>query len=135
MRVPTVLIPYPAATDNHQFYNAQAYVERGAACLLEQKHATPEKLAHLILGLSRSPAARAKMQSALAQWHTPRAAEEIAKAMLVGFERPEFAEMEPMTGREPGPSSSPKPILAGRGDTVDGGLRRTDVSQGRVVAA
>ena len=82
MRVPAVLVPYPAATDNHQFYNAQAYVKTGAACLLEQKDATPEKLAHLILDLIGSPAVREKMQIALAKWHTPRAAEEIAEAML-----------------------------------------------------
>jgi UDP-N-acetylglucosamine--N-acetylmuramyl-(pentapeptide) pyrophosphoryl-undecaprenol N-acetylglucosamine transferase len=135
MRVSAVLVPYPAATDNHQFYNAQAYVERGAACLLEQKHATPEKLAHLILGLSRSSVAREKMQSALAQWHTPRAAEEIARAMLVRFERPEFAGMESMTGGESGASSSSKPFPAGRGNTADGGLRRTDVNQKRAVTA
>ncbi len=35
MRVPAVLVPYPAATDNHQYYNALAFEKTGAACLLE----------------------------------------------------------------------------------------------------
>jgi UDP-N-acetylglucosamine--N-acetylmuramyl-(pentapeptide) pyrophosphoryl-undecaprenol N-acetylglucosamine transferase len=40
MRVPAILIPYPSATDNHQFHNARAFVERGAARMLGAKRAT-----------------------------------------------------------------------------------------------
>src|ERR1035438_3995945 len=83
MRVPAVLVPYPAATDNHQFYNARAFEATGAARLLEQKSATPETLAQLMLELIEKPSVREKMGSALAQWHAPRAAEQIAEAMLV----------------------------------------------------
>jgi UDP-N-acetylglucosamine--N-acetylmuramyl-(pentapeptide) pyrophosphoryl-undecaprenol N-acetylglucosamine transferase len=82
MRVPSVLVPYPAATDNHQFFNAQAFQETGAAHLLEQKNSTPEKFAELLLDLVTNAAAREKMQSALAQWHAPQAAEQIAETML-----------------------------------------------------
>jgi UDP-N-acetylglucosamine--N-acetylmuramyl-(pentapeptide) pyrophosphoryl-undecaprenol N-acetylglucosamine transferase len=83
MRVPAVLVPYPPATDNHQFHNARAFEATGAARLLEQKTATPEMLVQLVLDLLEKPAVREKMQSALARWHTPRAAEQIAEAMLV----------------------------------------------------
>ena len=83
MRVPAVLVPYPAATDNHQFYNARAFEATGAACLLEQKSATPETLAQLLLDLIEKPAAHERMRSALAQWHAPHAAEQIADAMLL----------------------------------------------------
>jgi len=87
MRVPAVLVPYPAAMDNHQFHNARAIEAAGAACLLEQESATPELLAQLLSDLVEKPAVREKMQSALTQWHAPQAAEKIAAAMLlaVGF--------------------------------------------------
>ena len=45
MRLPSLLVPFPAAADNHQFFNAQAFEATGAARLLEQKNATPEKVA------------------------------------------------------------------------------------------
>jgi UDP-N-acetylglucosamine--N-acetylmuramyl-(pentapeptide) pyrophosphoryl-undecaprenol N-acetylglucosamine transferase len=83
MRVPAVLVPYPAATDNHQFYNARAFEATGAARLLEQKSATAETLVQLLLDLVEKPAVHEKMRSALAQWHAPHAAEQIAEAMLV----------------------------------------------------
>jgi UDP-N-acetylglucosamine--N-acetylmuramyl-(pentapeptide) pyrophosphoryl-undecaprenol N-acetylglucosamine transferase len=83
MRVPAVLVPYPAATDNHQFHNARAFEATGAARLLEQKSATPETLAQLLLELIEKPSVHEKMRSALAQWHAPHAAEQIAEAMLV----------------------------------------------------
>jgi len=82
MRLPSLLVPYPTAADNHQFYNAQAFEATGAARLLEQKNATPEKVAALLCELIEDPAARAKIQAALAQWHAPRAAEQIAESIL-----------------------------------------------------
>ena len=82
MRVPSILVPFPAATDNHQFFNAQAFQETGAAHLLEQKNSTPETFTDLILDLVTNAIAREKMQSALAKWHAPQAAEQIAETML-----------------------------------------------------
>jgi UDP-N-acetylglucosamine--N-acetylmuramyl-(pentapeptide) pyrophosphoryl-undecaprenol N-acetylglucosamine transferase len=86
MRLPAVLIPYPAAMDNHQFHNARAFEQTGAAHLFEEKGATPEALAKLILELVKSEAAREKMRLALAGWHAPNAAEQIAQAMLQSLE-------------------------------------------------
>ncbi len=82
MRLPSVLIPYPAATDNHQFYNARALEETGASCLLEQKSATPEALAGLLTELLENSAAQAAMREALGRWECPRAASEIARIIL-----------------------------------------------------
>jgi UDP-N-acetylglucosamine--N-acetylmuramyl-(pentapeptide) pyrophosphoryl-undecaprenol N-acetylglucosamine transferase len=82
MRLPSLLVPFPAAADNHQFYNAQAFAATGAARLLEQKNATPEKVAPLLRELVEDSAGRAAMQAALAQWHAPKAAEQIAGIML-----------------------------------------------------
>ena len=88
MRVPAVLVPYPAAKDNHQFHNARALEATGAARLLEQQSATPETLARLLGDLVDQPMVREKVQSALAQWHTPQAAQRIADVILeaVGVE-------------------------------------------------
>ena len=83
MRLPAVLIPYPTATDNHQFHNARAFEATGAARLLEQRTATPELLVQLLLELLEKPPVHERMQNALARWHEPRAAELIAEAMLV----------------------------------------------------
>jgi UDP-N-acetylglucosamine--N-acetylmuramyl-(pentapeptide) pyrophosphoryl-undecaprenol N-acetylglucosamine transferase len=82
MRLPGILIPYPAATDDHQLHNARAFEESGAARLLEQKAATPECLASLLAEMMESPTVRARMQDALAGWHRPRAASQIAQSIL-----------------------------------------------------
>jgi UDP-N-acetylglucosamine--N-acetylmuramyl-(pentapeptide) pyrophosphoryl-undecaprenol N-acetylglucosamine transferase len=87
VRLPSLLVPYPAAADNHQFYNAQAFETTGAARLLEQKNTTPEKMAALLRELVEDPAARAKIQTALGQWHAPKAAEQIAEIMLAAIAR------------------------------------------------
>jgi UDP-N-acetylglucosamine--N-acetylmuramyl-(pentapeptide) pyrophosphoryl-undecaprenol N-acetylglucosamine transferase len=82
LRLPSLLIPFPAAADNHQFHNARAFESTGAARLLEQKNATPEGVAALLRELIENEAVRASMQAALARWHAPRAAEEIAENIL-----------------------------------------------------
>ena len=73
-RLPSLLLPFPAAADNHQFFNALAFETTGAAKLLEQKDSTPEKVAAILRELVEDKAARARMQSALAQWQSPGAA-------------------------------------------------------------
>jgi UDP-N-acetylglucosamine--N-acetylmuramyl-(pentapeptide) pyrophosphoryl-undecaprenol N-acetylglucosamine transferase len=82
MRVPAILIPFPAATDNHQFYNARALVEGGAARMLGEQRSTPENLMQVIVELMSTPAERRRLASAIAEWHRPRAARDIAEAIL-----------------------------------------------------
>lgn len=100
MRVPAILVPYPAAMDNHQFYNARAFESSGAARLLEQAGATPEALGGLLADLMQQAAAREQMMGALAGWHAPKAADRIAEAILAslkivdGAARPAKAESD-----------------------------------------
>jgi UDP-N-acetylglucosamine--N-acetylmuramyl-(pentapeptide) pyrophosphoryl-undecaprenol N-acetylglucosamine transferase len=82
MRLPAVLVPYPAATDDHQWHNARAFEQSGAARLLAQARATPDELVRLVLELVRDQPVRAAIKEALARWHAPRAAEQIAEVML-----------------------------------------------------
>lgn len=42
----SVLIPFPAAVDDHQTLNARYLVDAGAAVLIPQSELTPERLAH-----------------------------------------------------------------------------------------
>jgi UDP-N-acetylglucosamine--N-acetylmuramyl-(pentapeptide) pyrophosphoryl-undecaprenol N-acetylglucosamine transferase len=82
MRVPSVLIPYPQAADDHQDHNARAFVETGAARMLRQAEATPEALLREVRGLLHDAAARCALQAALGSWHQPDAAERIAQRLL-----------------------------------------------------
>lgn len=104
VRVPSALIPFPAATDNHQFFNAKAFEETGAARLLEQKTATAESLVRLMLELIDDTGVRDRMQAALAKWHMPRAAEQIAETILKVTARAN----EPATASSHNPGSSCK---------------------------
>ena len=81
MRVPSLLVPLPTAADNHQLFNARAFVASGAAGMLEQ-NSRPEKMAALLAGLVEDEAARQKMQAALSPWHAPEAAANIAEHIL-----------------------------------------------------
>ncbi|MDB6020271.1 MAG: UDP-N-acetylglucosamine--N-acetylmuramyl-(pentapeptide) pyrophosphoryl-undecaprenol [Pedosphaera sp.] len=82
MRVPAILVPFPAATDNHQYYNALAFEKTGAACLIEQSRAKPELLAPKIVDLMENAIMREKMRAALAGGHVPNAAEQIAENIM-----------------------------------------------------
>jgi UDP-N-acetylglucosamine--N-acetylmuramyl-(pentapeptide) pyrophosphoryl-undecaprenol N-acetylglucosamine transferase len=81
-RLPSVLIPYPTAANNHQYYNALAFVQSGAARMLPQDSTTPDNLTNEVLELIRNPQVRSTMQTALAGWHAPAAAGDIAERIL-----------------------------------------------------
>lgn len=52
---PSILIPYPFATENHQFHNAKALADKGAAIVIEEKDLTSAKLMQQIDTLLESP--------------------------------------------------------------------------------
>lgn len=82
LRLPALLVPYPTAADNHQWHNARAFEETGAALLLEQRKATPEKVSQALRELMEGVEERKRMKAALAQWHAPQAALTIAEKIL-----------------------------------------------------
>ncbi len=85
LHLPAVLIPYPAATDNHQYFNALAFAEAGAAEILEQKGATPEVLFQKLRPLVEDAVARKAMQQALNGWSRPEAARDIAETVMAAI--------------------------------------------------
>jgi len=82
LRLPALLVPFPAAAGNHQFFNARIYALSGAARLLEQKNATPDQVAAILSELVENGPVRDKMAAALELWHAPKSAEHIASNIL-----------------------------------------------------
>ncbi len=51
----SVLVPSPYVTENHQYHNAMALAENGAAFVIEQKDLTPDALSAYVEKLIREP--------------------------------------------------------------------------------
>ena len=51
----SILIPYPYAAENHQYYNAKDLADNNAAILIEEKDLTGEKLTALVSLMLRNP--------------------------------------------------------------------------------
>jgi len=98
MQLPSLLIPFPAATDDHQLHNAKAFCRSGAARMLDQHTARPQELAELFFALMNDGLQREQMKLALAAWQTPRAAEEIAQIILQTVEKRALGDASPRTG-------------------------------------
>lgn len=79
--MPSILIPFPFAADDHQTVNAEELAERGAAVVLPQKATTPAKLAEVIRTLLNDEEQRRKMSAAALALGRPRAHAEIADAL------------------------------------------------------
>lgn len=107
LRLPSVLIPFPAAVDDHQRHNAEAFAANGSARALAQKSATPERLATLVVELAAEGPARAQAVAALAALDRPKAAVEIAERILRRLElrQPQLGRRPTVTTEKPRPSS------------------------------
>jgi UDP-N-acetylglucosamine--N-acetylmuramyl-(pentapeptide) pyrophosphoryl-undecaprenol N-acetylglucosamine transferase len=84
---PSILIPLPTATDDHQRQNARALEEAGAAEVIEQISLTGERLADRIIAIARDRDRRRLMSAAARRLAKPRAAEDIVDAMIKLTER------------------------------------------------
>lgn len=74
---PAVLIPFPAATDDHQRRNAQVLVDAGAAVMIEERHLDPPRLAATVIALLADAGRLAAMRRAIALFARPDAATRI----------------------------------------------------------
>lgn len=93
-RVPAFLVPYPHAADDHQYYNAMAFVETGAAWMTRQSGASAPLLADQLAQLIVDEKIRAEMKIALSRWHFPDAAQTIARKVLTLSGFAELAALE-----------------------------------------
>ncbi len=62
--LPSVLIPYPFATDDHQTFNAKVFVDAGAAELQQEQKISPDAFAALISNLLGNDRRREQMAAA-----------------------------------------------------------------------
>ena len=79
---PSILIPFPGATDDHQRKNAEAVARSGAATMVEQKELTGDRLAREILSLVANAAGRRQMGEAAARLAKPNAASAIVDKVV-----------------------------------------------------
>jgi UDP-N-acetylglucosamine--N-acetylmuramyl-(pentapeptide) pyrophosphoryl-undecaprenol N-acetylglucosamine transferase len=79
---PSILIPLPTATDDHQRKNAEALVRQGAAHMVEQRALTGDRLAAEILGLARDEERRRAMSQAARALARPDAARVIVDRII-----------------------------------------------------
>ena len=61
--LPSILIPYPAAAENHQFFNAEIFARAGAATLLNESETNGETLGLIVRSLAGNSAQLATMAS------------------------------------------------------------------------
>jgi UDP-N-acetylglucosamine--N-acetylmuramyl-(pentapeptide) pyrophosphoryl-undecaprenol N-acetylglucosamine transferase len=79
---PSILIPFPAAADNHQVVNARSLVDAGAAVMIEERDLTGELLAAEIRAILAHPERRERMSRAAGRMGSPAAAREIADVCI-----------------------------------------------------
>lgn len=76
--LPSILVPYPSAADDHQRHNAAAYARTGAGVLFNQNEANPAALTGLVERFVTDADLRSRTRAALKSWQTPDAAARIA---------------------------------------------------------
>ena len=79
---PSILVPLPTATDDHQRRNALALVRDGAALMLEQRELSGDRLAAEMLALAADEARRRRMGAAARRLARPDAARVIVDRVL-----------------------------------------------------
>ena len=80
--LPSVLIPYPYAADDHQTANAKVFADAEAAKLLQEKDLSPSSLAELLSKLLTNPGALKQMSTAAKSLAIPDAADQVASLIL-----------------------------------------------------
>jgi UDP-N-acetylglucosamine--N-acetylmuramyl-(pentapeptide) pyrophosphoryl-undecaprenol N-acetylglucosamine transferase len=80
--LPSVLVPYPYAPDDHQAVNAAVLVNAGAAVMVRDAEATADRIGPMIEQFIDEPEKLRHMSEAAAKVARPRAAEELADWVL-----------------------------------------------------
>jgi UDP-N-acetylglucosamine--N-acetylmuramyl-(pentapeptide) pyrophosphoryl-undecaprenol N-acetylglucosamine transferase len=80
--IPSILIPYPYASENHQEYNARALESQGAAIVIKDRELSGESLLCTIQQLLETPNQLARMEAAAAALGRPKAVEEIVDLLM-----------------------------------------------------
>ena len=79
--IPSVLIPYPYASENHQEHNARAFEAQGAAVVIKDRDLSGEKLLVTVQELLGEPGRLARMAVAAHKLGRPQAVKEIVSLL------------------------------------------------------
>ncbi len=79
---PSILIPSPNVTNNHQYHNAMSLVNSGAAMILEEKDASADKLYKMILSVKNDSAFAKTLSDNARKIAHFRAAEDIFEGIM-----------------------------------------------------
>ena len=80
--VGAILVPFPAAVDDHQTHNAQYLVQASAAVLIHDRDVTPERLATELQRLCEGRGKLLAMAERARQLAKPNAAEELFQSAV-----------------------------------------------------
>jgi UDP-N-acetylglucosamine--N-acetylmuramyl-(pentapeptide) pyrophosphoryl-undecaprenol N-acetylglucosamine transferase len=80
--LPSILIPYPYAAENHQYYNAMFLKEHKAAIVILEKYLTPEVLLRKLEKLILNPLLREEMGNQAKKLAKPDAGEKIVEFLM-----------------------------------------------------
>ncbi len=80
--VASILVPFPAAVDDHQTVNAAYLVENGAALLIADRDLTPQRLGETLQKLCADRVPLLEMALKARDLAQPRAAQDLAQACL-----------------------------------------------------
>lgn len=80
--VASILIPFPAAVDNHQWHNARVLENAGAALILLEKDLDEVKLIHLVQDFGQNRDKLLQMAEKARQCAHPRATADVAEILL-----------------------------------------------------
>jgi len=78
----SILVPFPGATDDHQWKNADVLVKQGAARMVEQRELTGDRLSTEILALASDAHTRRQIADAAGRLARPHAARVIVDRVL-----------------------------------------------------
>ena len=99
----SILIPYPFAAGAHQYKNAMALAQSGAAICLDSKSATPNNIRDRLVQLAKNSDSIMQMSQSSLRLGRPNAAFTIAEDLL------QIARAKRAIGNPNGPSSSLSP--------------------------
>jgi len=85
--LPSVLIPYPAAADDHQSFNARIFQEAGAARILVESKTTPEMLHEVATEILSNATVRSAMATAAKKLAGVDAAKRVAEEIEASCNR------------------------------------------------
>jgi UDP-N-acetylglucosamine--N-acetylmuramyl-(pentapeptide) pyrophosphoryl-undecaprenol N-acetylglucosamine transferase len=79
---PSVLVPFPYASDQHQDHNAQIFAKNGGAMIYFERPSHEEDFQSLVVNLIAEPEKLVRMAEAARSFFKPRASEEIVERLF-----------------------------------------------------